>query len=99
MNLPDYLAQGRGTQAVLCGAIRAHSPDMTRWARGERPVPTERCPAIERATAAQVTCEELRPDVVWVRVPDAGWPHPGGRPCIDVAAPVAEVVQEQRHAA
>lgn len=28
-------------------------------------VPAEYCPAIERATQGQVTCEELRPDVDW----------------------------------
>lgn len=57
---------------------------------GARPVPPDRCPAIERATGAKVTCEELRPDVRWQRVPDTDWPHPGGRPCIDVAAPAVE---------
>jgi DNA-binding transcriptional regulator YdaS (Cro superfamily) len=49
-------------------------------------VPPQRCPAIERATAGAVTAEQLRPDVRWVRVPDPRWPHPAGRPCIDVAA-------------
>ena len=36
------------------------------WAwknRGQ--VPAEHCPAIERATAGAVRCEELRPDVDW----------------------------------
>lgn len=51
--------------------------------------PVNRCPAIERATEGRVTCEALRPDVRWQRVPDAAWPHPGGRPCIDVAAPAS----------
>jgi DNA-binding transcriptional regulator YdaS (Cro superfamily) len=53
-------------------------------------IPKERCPDIERATEGRYTVEELREDVVWQRVPDANWPHPAGRPCIDVAAPVAE---------
>ena len=55
-----------------------------------RQIPQEQCPAIERATAMRgevVTCEELRPDVSWVRVPGAEWPwNPKGRPLIDVAA-------------
>lgn len=34
--------------------------------------------------------QELRPDVRWQRVADATWPHPAGRPCIDVAAPQRE---------
>ena len=50
--------------------------------------PSDRCPVIERATNGRVTCEELRPDVRWQRVPDPTWPHASGRPCIDVAAPV-----------
>ncbi len=53
-------------------------------------VPPDRCPTIERATAGKVTCEELRPDVRWQRLPDPAWPHPQGRPCIDVAAPVRQ---------
>lgn len=32
-------------------------------ARGN--VPAEHCPAIERATAGAVRCEDLRPDVAW----------------------------------
>lgn len=31
----------------------------------ERGVPAERCPEIERATAGEVRCEDLRPDVAW----------------------------------
>lgn len=58
-------------------------PSVIGW--GGR-VPPQRCPAIERATHGTVTVEQLRPDVRWVRVPDPRWPHPAGRPCIDVAA-------------
>lgn len=57
---------------------------------GRRQTPAERCPDIERATKGSVTCEQLRPDVSWQRVRDKAWPHPKGRPCIDVAAPTAE---------
>lgn len=58
-------------------------PSVIGW--GGR-VPADRCPAIERATSGSVAVEQLRPDVRWVRVPDPRWPHPAGRPCIDVAA-------------
>lgn len=54
---------------------------------GRRPMPSDRCPAIERATRGAITVKELRQDIKWIRVPDPGWPHPEGRPCIDVAAP------------
>lgn len=33
------------------------------WLRNR--VPAEHCPAIERATAGVVRCEDLRPDVPW----------------------------------
>lgn len=92
MDLFAYLNAARGAQSTLCTAIAAHSPDMSRWATGARPVPPDRCPAIERATNGQVTCTELRPDVAWHRVPDPAWPHPEGRPLIDVAAPVRQAV-------
>ncbi|WP_336606339.1 transcriptional regulator [Calidifontimicrobium sp. SYSU G02091] len=65
-------------------------PSVIGW--GGR-VPPDRCPAIERATGGEVTCEQLRPDVRWVRVRDPSWPHPEGRPCIDVAAR-AELAEE-----
>lgn len=43
-------------------------------------VPTDVCPLIELATG--VTCEELRSDVKWIRVPDGAWPN--GKPLVDV---------------
>lgn len=93
MTLTQYTNAARGALSVLCAAIRAHSPDVSRWASGGRLTPKGRCPAIERATAGQVTCEELRPDVQWQRVPDPDWPNPAGRPCIDVAAPAKPIPQ------
>ena len=85
MKLSNYLNAMRGNQAMLCADIGAHSPDMSRWATGARPIPAERCPSIERFTGGEVTCEEMRPDVRWHRIRDKTWPNPGGRPLIDVA--------------
>ncbi len=62
---------------------------------GRRSTPPDRCAAIERATAGKVTCEYLRPDVTWVRVVDPDWPHPEGRPLLDVAAQTAPAVAEE----
>lgn len=61
---------------------------------GRRLIPADRCHSIERASRGAVTVEALRSDIRWLRVPDPQWPHPAGRPCIDVAAP-----QESTHEA
>lgn len=41
------------------------APTVNQWVKGDRPVPAERCPQIERLTEGRVRCEELRPDVDW----------------------------------
>jgi DNA-binding transcriptional regulator YdaS (Cro superfamily) len=64
--------------ARMCGIA---PPSVIGWAR----IPTDRCAQIERATEGAVTCEEMRPDVTWVRIPDPEWPHPLGRPLLDVS--------------
>lgn len=88
----------RGAAAALARALSVNPVMVVQWSSGAKPVASDRCPAIERATEGKVTCEEMRPDVVWHRVPDAEWPHPGGRPLIDVAAK-AVPPQEARDAA
>lgn len=61
------------------------APSVTAWRK--RGIPADRCPSLERGTDGRYTCEQLRPDLRWIRVPDADWPwHPAGRPLLDVAA-------------
>lgn len=98
MDLKAYLSGGHGSQSALARKVGCPSQLMWQWQAGVRQVPAERCPTIERATSAAVTCEELRADVRWHRVPDPGWPHPQGRPLID-PAPLCEPAQEVRDAA
>lgn len=76
---------GPAAVARMCGI---KSPSVIGW--GGKP-PPDRCPAIERATNGRVTVEELRPDLAWrwYRVPDPAWPHPKGRPLLDVAGSAA----------
>jgi DNA-binding transcriptional regulator YdaS (Cro superfamily) len=45
-------------------------------------IPAEHCPALERALG--IPCQQLRGDLIWVRVPDPDWPD--GKPLLDVAA-------------
>lgn len=77
-------------RAAVATAVGIHDQYLYQCLTGRRPTPADRCPAIERATSGRVSCEELRPDVRWHRVPDADWPHPEGRPLIDVTAPKAQ---------
>lgn len=65
MKLSEFFALERGAQARLAKALEIPAPLLSAWAAGERQVPAERCPGIERATGGKVRCEEMRPDVPW----------------------------------
>ena len=99
MKLTDYIKAELGTQAELCRRIGAHAPDMSRWLKGVRPIPEDACAAIERATGGVCTCEENLPGARWVRVPDPDWPHPDGRPAIEVAKPLQHPTPDAPRAA
>ena len=60
MKLSDYLA-AHGEKAKLAVAIGAQPQLVWQWSSGVRPVPIERCVAIERATSGAVTRRDLRP--------------------------------------
>ena len=74
-----------GSQSALAEAIKAKQQQIWNWLSGVD-VPAWACAAIEAATEGKVKAERLGPSLHWVRVPDPGWPHAGGRPCIDVLA-------------
>lgn len=65
MNLRTYIDQKRGMAAYLARLLGVSQTLISQWASGHRPIPAERCPEIEKATSASVTCEEMRPDVDW----------------------------------
>jgi DNA-binding transcriptional regulator YdaS (Cro superfamily) len=88
--LLTMLTNNHGLAAAIARESGLSRPYVWQCAAGRRRWPLTALPAIERATEGRVTVEQLRPDVRWHRVPDPAWPHPQGRPCIDVAAP-AEV--------
>jgi DNA-binding transcriptional regulator YdaS (Cro superfamily) len=71
-----------GSQTKLGQLLGRKKAAVSRWKREQ--VPADVCPLIEKHTG--ITCEELRPDVKWVRVKDKNWPNPKGRPLMDVAA-------------
>lgn len=52
-----------GGQVHLARRLGITPAAVNQWVRGLRPVPAERCRAIEAATAGVVTRYDLRPDV------------------------------------
>lgn len=53
-----------GSQAKLGQLIGVSQTGVASWLR-LKTIPVEHCPAIEKATAGRVTCEQLRPDYDW----------------------------------
>lgn len=57
-----------GSQAALARALGVKSPTVHQWITGERPVPADHCPTIERLTGGVVTCEQLNDSVDWAYI-------------------------------
>lgn len=93
MNLNAYFSRRNAeSMADFAQAIGLKSADQVRQWRygyaGRKPA-AETCALIECVSGGIVTCEELRPDLRWLRVPDKKWPHRKGRPVLDVSAAAA----------
>lgn len=69
MQLNAYLEASRGRAAALARAIGVRPTQIGKWVSGERPIPEKRCVQIERATAGEVSRQELRDD--WSEI----WPE------------------------
>lgn len=69
MKLNDYLDK-HGAKTKLATEIGAQVQLVWQWSSGVRPVPIERCYAIEQATNGAVTRRDLRPDD-WQKI----WPE------------------------
>lgn len=92
----DYFAHDKTPIAIACSAVGSQAKlarilgiipaAVFQWVKKTRPIPSDKCQAIELACEAVVSCEQLRPDLIWVRIPDQSWPHPGGRPLLDFVA-------------
>ena len=71
MHLKDYLlTEGRGAGSSLSRALEVPASLVSDWANENRPVPVERCAAIEQATNGAVTRQDLRPSD-WQKI----WPE------------------------
>ncbi len=64
MELKTYL-QTKGRAQRLAAQLGVRSVMVSQWKLGVKPVPADRCPAIERFTDGAVRCEEMRPDIDW----------------------------------
>lgn len=51
-----------GGLSILARIIGVKPPTVHQWITGKRPVPIERCAAIENATTGKVTRRDLRPN-------------------------------------
>jgi DNA-binding transcriptional regulator YdaS (Cro superfamily) len=61
----DRAATAAGSSAALAKLLTVNPTLVHQWRHGRRPVAGHHCPAIEAATG--VRCEELRPDLQWLR--------------------------------
>ena len=78
MNLSSYL-HSHGSVKELSEATGAHPVLLSQWKTGKRPIPIERCLAIERATEGAVTRRDLRPDdwhLIWPELVTTDRPAP-----------------------
>lgn len=77
MDLPTWLDADRGRLTALARHFGLTQGAVSQWRRNG--VPPPRMKAVRDFTEGAVTLEEM--------LPDPTWPHPEGRPCLDVAAP------------
>ena len=63
-----------GGISKMAAVLGISGPTVSQWCTGIRPVPIERCVAIERATDGAVTRRDLRPDdwhEIWPELADS----------------------------
>ena len=78
MQLKTYVDQQYGLASELARALDVTPVLISQWANGVRPIPVERCTAIERATKRVVTRQDLRHDdwhLIWPELAEAEAAH------------------------
>ena len=68
MDLDTYLRSGTETAASMAAKLGVTPAFVSHWRTGFRPIPVERCAAIEQATNGAVTRKDLRPNdwhLIW----------------------------------
>lgn len=69
MDLNSYLSVSE-TAAKFARRLDLPAALVSQWRTKSRPIPAERCPAIETATHGEVTRRDLRPDDWWLIWPE-----------------------------
>lgn len=77
MTLIDWLDAAPGRLTALAQHFGLTQSAVSQWRTNG--VPLGRMKAVRELTGGDVSLDEM--------VPDPAWPHPDGRPAIDVAAP------------
>lgn len=80
----SHLIDVLGGPAELARRLNCKAPSIIEWRK--RGIPRDRRPHLELHYYPRFVVEQIQDGARWVRVPDPAWPHPGGRPCLDVAA-------------
>jgi len=76
MNISEQINKAgdfAGSQKLLADLVGVSPYNVNQWASGVRPVPIEKCVAIERVTNGAVTRKDLRPDdwqLIWPELAD-----------------------------
>ena len=85
--MPNLIRELGGVPEIA-RALNIKPPSVYGWAGR---IPPERCPDLEKWKGGAITCEQMRPDIRWYRIPDASWIyHPVGRPVRDVSIGLIE---------
>jgi hypothetical protein len=72
-----------GGPTAIARLLDIKAPSVIGWSGR---IPIDRRVELERKVYPRFSVEQAGDDVIWQRFPDPAWPHPGGRPCHDVAA-------------
>jgi DNA-binding transcriptional regulator YdaS (Cro superfamily) len=79
MNAIQKACDAIGSQRALSDALEITPATVNQWVSGVRPIPIERCPAIELATSGAVTRRDLRPSdwhLIWPELVTDEFPAP-----------------------
>ena len=99
-HLKAYISsQERGAMSNLARLLRVPAQTVRDWITGRRKIPDAHCAAIEFLSSGALCVEQLKPESPWLRYPDPGWPHPSGRPVLDIARPRISTTPTETEAA